>query len=826
MWRNYLTVAFRALTRSKTYAFINIFGLAVAIAACLAILLFIRYETSFDSWIPEAERTFQFQQVATAGENEGSRGQIMPYVASTTLAAQIPEIEKATSLVAMDATFRIAGRPVPIEHAYQVDGNVFDVLKLPLLAGDPSTALAEVGSIVLSESAAMRLFGRTDVVGRTLTLIAGDGDQDSRVSAVLRNIPGNSHLRIEVLHRADPGGPGSTLPADAATGWWWNSGWVYARLRPGADATAVNARIPAMLRRLVPHDPREGGPPFRFELVNLRDINTLSTDWGTMRPGTPMSVIVTFAIVGLFLLLVACVNFTNLATARATKRAREVGLRKVLGANRPQLIAQFLGESLLLAGVAMLLGLAMLEFALPPLSRFLEADLSIDYFSLDGIVAPALFFTLLVGVAGGLYPAFYLSRFMPAEVLKANKSSIETPGAGRLRSVLVVGQFAVAIALIICTAIIYSQTVYARSTDPGYRASGLLVVMEPSLIGDRLQVESFLRETRAIDGVTAAARTGVYPDPVSGSMGQFRRQGATEGPRLRLGLVDGETFRTLGLRLVAGRLVSEARETDIAPAGFLPDADIEPAIRERGINVVIDESAVRAFGFASPRAALGQTLDLESEDSATPYTVVGVVNSARYGSMRFEQMPMLYMAAATGHPALAIRFDDADGAQVRAALQRLWEARVTDGEFQASFADERIAGMYEDDSRQGLLFALFAALAVLISCLGLFGLAAFMAERRTKEIGIRKVLGARTRDIVRLLVWQFSKPVVIANLIAWPVAWWAMRDWLNGFNERVDLGAAPFVAAGLLALVIAMATVAGHAVRVARANPIHALRYE
>jgi putative ABC transport system permease protein len=825
MWRNYLIVGFRALTRNRTYAFINIFGLAVAMAACLAILLFIRYETSFDDWLPDAERTAQFQQVAVGGENDGRRGQVMPYVASTALAAQIPEIEVATSLVATDAIFRVAGRPVPLEHAYEVDGDVFDVLKLPLRHGDPAVALSQVGGIVLSESAAMRLFGRTDVVGRALTRIMADGDRDGRVTAVLRDIPANSHLRIDLLYRTDPGGPGSSLPAEAADGWWWSTGWVYARLRPGADLRAINARIPPMLRRLVPNDPQEG-VPFRFELVSLRDINTLSTDWGTMNPGTPFSVIVTFGIVALFLLLVAGVNFTNLATAQATRRAREVGLRKALGANRRQLVFQFLGESILLAAIATLLGLALLEFALPALGNFLDAELSLVYFGRGGIGVPAMAFALLVGVAGGLYPAFYLSRFMPAEVLKANQSAVEPVGTGRLRSALVVGQFAVAIALIICTVVIYSQTAYARSTDPGFRPSGLLIVMEPSHVGDRLQVESFLREARAIPGVVAAARTGIYPNAGSGWAGVFRRQGATEGPRFQLGLVDGETFRTLGLRLLAGRMISETREADIGTSGFLADELVDPAIRTRGINVVIDESAARALGFADPRFAIGETLDLESEESQTPYTIVGVVNDARFGSLRSEPLPLLYMAVPAGHAALAVRFDGADGGEVRAALRRLWESRVSDDVFDASFADDRIARMYDEDEQRGIVFALFAGLAVLISCLGLFGLTAFMVERRTREIGLRKVLGARTGDIVQLLIWQFSKPVVVANLIAWPFAWWAMREWLNGFADRVDLGPTPFLLAGLLAMAIAMGTVAGHALRVARTNPIHALRYE
>ncbi len=824
MWGNQLATGLRVLTRSKIYALINIIGLAIGLAACLAILLFIRHQTSFETWMPEADRTFQFQRIWVGGEDAGKRGQMMPFIASTALAEQIPEIEAATSLLIGNENYRVDGRPLALERAYEVGDNFFEVLDLPLVHGDQRTALAQAGSTVLTETAARILFGRTDVVGRTVTRIMPDGDQDSRVTGVLRDLPGNSHLKIDSLYRADPGSAGSSVPAGAATGWWWTTGWVYARLRPGVDAEAVNARIPALLRRFIEPEPGEDGLIFNFELVNLRDINTMPTDSGMMRPVTPMPVIITFAIVAILLLLVACVNFTNLTTARASQRAREVGLRKALGASRRQLISQFLGESILLAGVATLLGLASLELLLPSLSSFLGADLSLEYFGAQGIAIPALVLALLVGAVGGLYPAFYLSRFNPARVLKANALAAEPGGAGRLRNLLVVGQFAVSIALIICTSIIYSQTLFARSADPGYRTSGLLLVMAPSHIGDRLQIESFLRQARAIPGVTGAARTGVFPKPTATSIEMVHRPGATENSRLQLGLVDGDTFNILGLRLLEGRLISEARPADVGPPPFGSETPGET--RPGGVNVVIDESAVRALGFSSARAAIGKTITPLDRDGTGAFNIVGVVNNARYASMRFEAMPMLYMVAPSGHPALVIRYANADGAQVRAALERLWESRVTDGIFDASFAEDRLAEMYADDVKRGALFALFAGLAILISCLGLFGLAAFMVERRTREIGIRKVLGARTRDIVRLLIWQFSWPVLIANLIAWPIAWWTMREWLNGFAERIDLGPAPFLLAGSLALAIAVGTIAGHVVRTARANPIHALRYE
>jgi putative ABC transport system permease protein len=293
--------------------------------------------------------------------------------------------------------------------------------------------------------------------------------------------------------------------------------------------------------------------------------------------------------------------------------------------------------------------------------------------------------------------------------------------------------------------------------------------------------------------------------------------------------IDGDTFATLGMRLLAGRSVTHEREADVGAPLYNEDPERARLVRERGLNVVVDESAARTLGFADPQSAVGREVgreDSESGEGSMPYTIVGVVNDTRFESARFESLPKIYYVAPTSHLSLAVRFDPARAAAVMSAVEALWKSAVRTDPFYGFFADQRIADMYKGEERRMRMFAIFAAFAVLISCLGLFGLAAFTAERRTKEIGIRKVMGARTRDIVRLLVWQFTRPVLIANLIAWPVAWWAMRNWLDEFQARIDIGPEPFLLAGLLALVIAIGTIAGHAVRVARANPIHALRYE
>ncbi|HWT12918.1 MAG TPA: ABC transporter permease [Allosphingosinicella sp.] len=829
MWRNYLTTGIRSLRRDPLFTAINLVGLAVGLAGCLLIVLFIRYELSFDEWLPGADRLYQVQRIETTGTNVGTRYAQTAFVAAAAMPPQFPEIEATTGLVSVSGIFRKGGELVEIDDVYGTDANFLDVLRLPLVSGDPSAALSQVGNLVLTETAARRLFGRTDVVGRTVTRVGSDGDVAVRVTGVLRDLPANSHLRIAALYRPNVSRPTGT---EVYTKWNWVSGWVYARLRPDADPAAVNRRMAATLRRVVPANERDDsardGLGFTQELMNVAAINTASIDSGTFRLGTPLKTLVTFGIVAAFLLVVACVNFTNLATARASRRAREVALRKTLGATRGQLIAQFLTESFVIVLAAALIALALAELALPFLNDMIRGDIEVRYLGEGGVLPPLLLLLLLVGLLGGLYPAFFLSRYRPSVVLKANRSGAEAPGTARLRIALVVLQFAVSIALIICTAIIYAQTLYARSQDPGYRVPGLLFVLYPELIGDRSQVETFMRRLEAIPGVTSVARVGVTPNSETTSVGTFRAPGATESVGLQIVTIDGNAFPTLGMRVIAGRAVSEQREADLGAPMFNADPERDRLIEQRGLNVVVDEAAARLLGFRDARSAVGRQVGRDSDDDrpVAPYTIVGVVNDARFESARFDSVPKIYYVAPTGQLSLAVRFEPGRAAAVMAAAEALWKSSVNTAPFEGFFADDRIARMYANDERRARMFAIFTAFAVVISCLGLFGLAAFTAQNRTKEIGIRKVLGARTRDIIRLLVWQFTRPVLIANLIAWPIAWWAMRDWLNEFQSRIDIGPTPFVLAGLVALAIAAATVAGHAVRVARSNPIHALRYE
>jgi putative ABC transport system permease protein len=832
MWRNYFTVGVRALTKNKTYAFINIVGLAIGLAACLMLLLYVRYETSYDQWLPNSENSYQFQShYRDSQTGEELHLQSTAFIAGQRLKAGFPQIERAVYVLNASPVILRDGEALDTEHVLFVDNLFFDVLRFPLVRGDPLTALAQPNSVVLTQSEARRLFGTEEAMGRTVTMVSRGVTTDWRVTGIARDLPRNSHVRFSLVGRFDPASMFADTP-DFMTAWGWQSGWYYFTLRPGTDPAAIQSQLPGWERRNIP-DQQFGNERFNagddqdWRVVNVRDVHLGEAQEGGMAPGNDRRTILTFAIVALLILAMACVNFTNLATARASQRAREVALRKVLGASRKQLIAQFLTESVLVAAVAMLLALTLTELALPPLSEFLEADLEMHYLGAGGTLLPIVALVLIVGAAGGLYPAFYLSRFKPAQVLKANKSSAEAAGTGRLRSVLVISQFAISIGLIICTAIVYAQTVYAQTADPGYRRDSLIQVGNFGRRQVRPAAETLVREIEHVPGVVSVGRSGIGVATDNSSNTSARRPGR-EPVNLGNYPVDPNFFRTSGIDLVAGRLFDPRRAADDSSLPFPTDPAAERQMAARGVNVVVNELAARRLGYRDPAQAVGQQVGvawLDEEYGLIPTRIIGVVRDSRFRTIREPIDPIMFRWSSDADT-LLIRHDGRDPRGVRERIERVWKRIVPEVPFDGEYSEDIMGRLYNAEEARAQIFAGFSLLAILVACLGLFGLAAFTAERRTKEIGIRKVLGARTRDIVRLLAWQFSKPVIVANLIAWPVAWLVMRDWLDDFDVRIDLGPAPFLLAGMAALAIAIGTIAGHAMKVARANPIHALRYE
>jgi putative ABC transport system permease protein len=830
MWRNYLTVGIRALARDKAYAIINIVGLALGLAACLLILLYVRYETSYDKWLPGSDRIFQVQATWHEPGQPVTRNQASPLPVRDTIAGGFPAIEAVTIVQPGRLATTRDGQPVFVD-AVAVDPAFFDIFRLDFLRGSARAALPDNKSVVLTETEAIRQFGTVDALGRTITESTGDTKTDYRVTGVIRDVPNNSHMKLATIFRFDPHIYDDVPPAFKS--WGTMGQYHYVRLRSAADAERINAALPAWEKRVIPAETSDGRTSSRADIMDLRLVNVSAIHLGeaqlsAVTQGNDPRTVATFVVVALLILAMACINFVNLSTARAGQRAREVALRKVLGASRGQLVTQFLGESLLIVAFAMLIALTFVELATPYLASFLDMGLRVSYFGRDGFLLPAFLLVLIVGTAGGLYPALYLSRFQPAKVLKANQGSTETEGSGRLRAILVVAQFAISIGLIACTAVVYSQTRFVQTVDPGFEREGLIQVRGAWVLGDRGSYDSFRRELIRQPDIKSVARTNLA---VAGATNKtiigVKLPGAADTTDMGFYRVDPDYFPTMGMRLLAGRLLDERHANDliVRPADGAPQAG--PSLATRGLNILINRRAAAQLGFSDPALSLGRQLRVSVDGGdPVPCAIVGVVEDTRFRTAREEVEPIIFSYDPTRTSMLVVRYRGASPARAMAELRKTWSRFLPDIPFEGAFAEDLISDLYHRERARGAIFAGFAAFAILIACLGLFGMASFTTERRTKEIGIRKVLGARIRDIVQLLAWQFSKPVIVANIVAWPVAWWAMRDWLNTFDARIPLGPGPFVVAGLVALAIAIGTVAGHAFRVARLNPIHALRYE
>jgi putative ABC transport system permease protein len=813
MWRNYLIVMVRRLARDRFYAAITIGGLALGLAGCLLILTYVNYERSYDRWIPDSGRIYQVQETIRPPAMAVVHSQASSFPLYEALPVGFPQIEAITSVESGKTVVEHDGQPMFLE-ATTVAPEFFRVFALPFVQGSAATALPDVNSIVLTESEAIRQFGTRFALGRRLSLGAGPGKRDYRVSGVLRDLPRNTSLSIGIVFRRDL----NQIPPGMRG--WGNGALHYVKLRPGAAAAAINAAFPAWRKKAIPTMVIDGKPVLDFALVPVADVHLGIAQDRALRPGGDPRALATFMVVALLTLGMAVLNFVNLATARATQRAREVALRKVLGARRSQLITQFLAENMLITAAAMLIALAIAEVATPWIGHLLGADLRFAYFGAGGMLLPALALLAATSLAASLYPAIALSRVRPAAVLRVNRGAAETAGGGRLRTLLVVVQFAIAIGLIASTAIIWSQTRFVERVDPGYRRDGLVWIANAWRFSQGSEYETARRTMLAIPGVTGVGRTALQLGASDSTAWLMRAAGATQYVTMTYYGVDADFLQTMGIKLLGGRQLGDRFAADRitgAPGDLV----------SRGINVVLNRSAAAKLGYRAPRAAVGRTMQIAIDGWAkVPATIVGVVEDSRFGTAREAMKPIVYAYDPARTNQVLVRYAAARPREVMAALNNVWRRFEPEIPFEARFVDDVVYELYAADRARTILFAGFSLLAILIACLGLYSLAAFTAERRTKEIGIRKVFGARVRDIVKLLAWQFSKPVVIANLIAWPVAWWAMRDWLNTFDARIDLTPGPFVLAGLIAFGIAVGTIAGHAVRVARLNPIHALRYE
>jgi putative ABC transport system permease protein len=690
------------------------------------------------------------------------------------------------------------------------------VIRLPLVEGSALGAFTQPESVVLSQKTARKYFGDTPAMGRTIT-ITGEACDSGRqncqmrkwplvVTGIMRDLPPNTQLQADVLmpntSAADP------MSRDTKKGWLWFTGWGYVQLAPGTDPTAVVAKLKTIMDRSF--DPKKminlnlrGSELVTPSLAPFRD-DHLSTDrYGGMAPAGSWTTVYGFAAIGVLILMVACFNFTNLATARAMLRAREIGLRKCVGAARHQLIVQFLGESVLIALLALVLALAIVEVLLPAFDTFIGKPIAVHYLSDWPLILAMVAIAVGAGLLSGIYPALLLSGFRPAAILRG---SAPGSGSGFVRTSLVVLQFAVSIGLGVAAAVVFVQISFARTIDTGFQRSGVVIINA----GDMAPTarESFAEALRRNPGISDVALSDSVPLGDNGHSDTLRAPGGVSSQVFRFTSMSPNFTELYRVRLVTGRLLSKSRGADRHQ-------------EKTPFNALMNATGARRLGF-SPQSVLGKTFLLPD----ATMTVVGVLDDILMDGPRKPVEGTVYFYDLDHLPFVSVGVRQAGLAATLSFIDKTWRAFAPTIAMQRHFLTDDFDGQFKADERQGTIFGLFVGIAIFVSCLGLFGLAAFTAGRRTREIGIRKVFGARTCDLVFLLLWQYSIPVLIANAIAWPVAWYWLHDWLQGFAYRITLSPFYFVAAGLAALVIAWVTIFAHALRVARANPIHALRYE
>lgn len=833
MLRNYIATALRNLVKHRLYSAINIGGLALGLAACLLILLFVRDELSYDRWLPNADRIANLEVTFIVPGREPLQFAQSPGPAKAVLEADFSsDVERAVRVFQPSQPVRVGDRQFTEEVSY-VDPGFFEVFDLPMVEGEREGALASSDTVILSQRTAAKYFGDQSPIGKVITV---DSKVDLRVVGVLRDLPANTHLDLDLIALFDIKRY-SDNPS-VAESWTGANAYTYVLFRTPEAIARVDAELPGMVKRNVVLDipgfkNADISQILRLDLMPVLDIHLYAHKPGYAKPGGDIAAVYAFSAIAALILLIACINFVNLATARSMKRAREVAVRKVVGATRRQIMAQHLGEAVLTACVALILALALVELALAPFNAFLHKELTLDFLSDPTLLFISLGLVGVVGVLGGLYPAIYLSRFRPARVLKANQSSAS--GSPRFRNALVVFQFAISIGLIVSTAVVYVQTIYARTIDLGFDTADVLVVDAIEDMPDPQQRETFKKEVAALPGVRRAALSSDTPplhDMENTLMFRTPVPG-TERLLIEQMSVDVDFFPLYGVVPLAGRLFSRDFPGDVRT---IPD---DPAV-EATESLIVNETFLARLGIPRAQDAIGKTLwdlidvtDKNHSERLARATIVGVVPDMHLRSLRTEIAPLLFYLrdGSRGFGNLSVQVEPGRTAEVQRGIAAIWQRLAPSVPIRTSFIDQDIAAQYDAEEQRAQTFAAFAVFAVLIACLGLFGLASFAAERRTKEIGLRKVLGASVFDIVRLLVWQFSRPVLLANLIAWPAAFYFMSKWLSGFRYAIDLTApltliGLFGGAGLIAVAIAWSTVAGHAARVARSSPIHALRCE
>jgi putative ABC transport system permease protein len=827
---DFAVTALRNIARQKLYSFINIVGLAVGLTCAILIILFVQDELSYDRWISGSENLWRVEATYhLPGRTEPVNRAQVPFPIPAAMRDQIPEVQDATRLAGERMTFTAPDAPDRqfAETVGVADANFLQMVPLPLVKGDPRTVLARPENLVLSESAARKYFGNADPIGKTLTTGRG-GCTDTacanqilvlKVVGVMRDLPHNTHLAFDVLM------PDTSLADrighEAKTCWLCNNNnFAYIALAKGARPADVIAKLKPILDRNInisaaSNIKAPGSQLIEIRLTPFRDAHLTTDRYGALKPPGSRATLYGMSIVGFLILLVASFNFMNLATAQATLRAREIGLRKVVGARRGQLMAQYLCEAVMTALIALALAFALSEALLPSYGRFLGRPLALDYLGDWPLTLGIVAIAVLAGLLSGLYPALVLSGLRPATTLHTNAAGLA--GAGRLRTALVVVQFAVSIGLGIATLVMFEQMQFVQKVDLGFDRDNVVMTNTGSRLTET-GIRSFVQALARGPGIAEIARTDFLPFNGGNAVLPMQREGDTQPLTPHSISVSENYFQVFHIRLLAGRALEDNREADNFYA--TPDPAVNQA-RNEGHNIMVNASLAKALGY-KPADIIGRTVIVKKGHMR----VVGVVADTLPEGVRSPMLSTAYFHNPDSLTGFAIRIAPGHTQEALTYINRISRAFVPGVAPSLFFLNDSYERLYAADRRQDTSFTVFVCIAIFIACLGLFGLAAFTAGRRTKEIGIRKVFGARVFQILWLLLTQFSAPVLLANLIAWPIAWYYLNHWLQGFAYRITLSPGYFIEVGLAALVIAWATVLSHALRVANANPIHALRYE
>jgi putative ABC transport system permease protein len=792
MLKNYFKIAFRNLWRHRVFSFINIMGLTVGMTACLLIFLYVRFELSYDKFHSKADRIYRIvADIKTPTETIPSSGPA--WAVPGHLKFDFSEIEAFTRVMPDNLLLRKGDIKFNEPNSIWADSAFFQIFSFKLLKGDARTALKEPYSVVLTESTAKKYFGKADPLGQTILI--NSESAPATITGVMQDMPENTQVKGDLLVSM------STITTKFAKGiddqWSNYSPMAYILLKPGVSPQSIEKRFPAFLEKWSGKEMKQLQMYVTLKLEQLKEVYLYSTRGYPL--GSIRNVYV-FSIIALFILIIACINFINLTTARASERAKEVGIRKVAGAIRPQLARQFIGESIVICFIAFLLTLGLSSLLLPSFNLLAGKIISKGIFYDGGLIAMLLCAGLVIGLLAGFYPAFVLSSFKPIEVLKGrfatgNKGSF-------LRKGLVITQFAISTALIIGTIIVYTQMSYMRSRDLGFNKDQVLVIET-----EREQKrDALLQSISRLPNVKATSLSASVPG--SGHPGAYSEveniKGDLQITNLDLYYVDFDYIPFYNFQMAAGRAFNREFKTDSNEA------------------MIVNEATTRLLGYHSPAQAVGKRFKQWGHEGK----IIGVIKDFHYKSLQTPIKPLSIRMNWTDFSLISVKINPVNVKNTIAAIEKEHKALIPNRPFSYYFLDEFFDRQYQNEERFGRLFLNFAVLAIFISCLGLLGLASYSTTQRTREIGIRKVMGASVSNIINLLSKDFLKLVIISFIIAAPVAWYFMHKWLADFAYRMDISWWIFAMAGLLAILIAVITISLQAYRAAVANPVKSLRSE